>query len=173
MDDSIETRLRDSLIRLWCDMFAAANMAVCDSETARDIVQDTVVKLLENVDRLQNVDDIEAYIFGVLYNTIADSKRKAKATVPLKATNEKDLAYDVDEAWATETKTMVVNKSLKLLQPREQDVVVMYDLLEMSAAEIASKIDVSESTVRNILREAHRKMKKYIEVELEKEGLYI
>lgn len=49
----------------------------------------------------------------------------------------------------------------------------MYDLLEMSAAEIASKIDVSESTVRNILREAHRKMKKYIEVELEKEGYYI
>ena len=173
MDDSVEPRLRDSLIQLWCDMFAAANMAVCNSETARDIVQDTVVKLLENVGRLQNVDDIKAYIFGVLYNTIADSKRKAKATEPLKAKNEKDLAYDVDEAWATETKTKVVKESLKLLQPREQDVVMMYDSLEMSAAEIASRINVSETTVRNILREAHRKMKKYIEVELEKEGLYI
>ena len=72
-----------------------------------------------------------------------------------------------------DTKTNAAKESLKLLKPNEQSIVQMYDSLEMSAAEIANIMKVSESTIRYVLKESHRKMKKYIEDELEKKGYYI
>lgn len=175
MTDSEEKYLRELILRLWPKLIAAARVAVRDSDTVNDLVQETVLKILADTSKLNDVKRMEAYIFKVLYNTIADRNRNMVPQVPLSDLNEKDWAcdYDDDTYDVYDTKTNAAKESLKLLKPNEQSIVQMYDSLEMSAAEIANIMKVSESTVRYILKESHRKMKKYIEDELKKKGYYI
>jgi DNA-directed RNA polymerase specialized sigma24 family protein len=66
------------LKELWPRMCAHALRCVKDADKVKDIMQDTFEKLYSSRIDFNKVADIEAYIFRVLCNVIADTVKKLR-----------------------------------------------------------------------------------------------
>ena len=90
---NLDIEIQERILRLWNKMIFTTMFAVQNFDMAKDIVQDTALKVLESSEKLQEVDNIDGYIFGILFKTIADTDRKKVITEPL--SNVPETFFDI------------------------------------------------------------------------------
>jgi RNA polymerase sigma-70 factor, ECF subfamily len=64
-------------------LFRHAYVRVGNREIAEDLVQDTFLAALENIQAFQNRSSIRTWLFSILKNKVIDSMRRATREVPL------------------------------------------------------------------------------------------
>lgn len=136
---------------------------ILESETdAEDAVQDLFLKLWAGRDRLDTVVNFNAYCTTLMKNLCIDRIRKETRmqTVP----TETDLAESgmpEDEVIGRETLELVL-KAISRLPRRQQEVIRMHVFEEMSYDEISERTGMSNLTLRVLLSNARKSLKKQI-----------
>lgn len=139
-----------------------------DEENAKDIMQETYITAFLKLDTLKDEEKFCGWLTAIATNK---SKNKLKGKVEYQIDNEVLIAEtETDELMLPEEYINKAEKRKVLLQIIEDtlsfnqyQVVLMFYFNELSIAEIAQALEISEGTVKSRLNSSRAKMKTAIE----------
>ncbi|MGV8138500.1 MAG: RNA polymerase sigma factor [Mangrovibacterium sp.] len=135
-----------------------------DRGSLNDAIQDIFVKILCDRKLIEGVTNLKYYLFHALRNRMLNVSRDAlkhggndisEATFPLKVT-VLDQLIEEEERRALETR---IQNLMNCLTARQREVISLRFKHEMSYGEIASLLNMSAPSVRNLVSRAIKRMR--------------
>lgn len=154
--------------RLWqeltVDLQKFIGRRVTNTADAEDVLQETLVKIHRNLDRLAAGSNIYAWVYQVTRNAIVDYHRKQQTNVSL------DSADNLPEDFAaTATARDVLGEIADCLRPMVaqlpagyREALVLADLEGVTQAEIATRLGLSLSGAKSRVQRAREQLKKIL-----------
>ena len=140
--------------RHYATLLRLAWAMVGDREAAEDAVQDSFVSLYRHWDRLRDPQRADSYLRSAVINRCRSGIRTLVRDRRLAALH--DVPLDVvgnDETVATREERERLGRALRQLPRRQREVVACRYLLELSVAETAETLGISDGAVKT---HAHR-----------------
>jgi len=124
---------------------------------AEDLTQDVLIKLWIRRKTLDNIDNVETFIFTMAKHHVIDHLRKARTNQNYKEALVRQIKVEhpraLDNIIYKEYTTML-EEVLDELPPRQKEVFKLSRQNGLSHDEIATQLNISNKTVRNHLFEA-------------------
>jgi RNA polymerase sigma-70 factor (ECF subfamily) len=157
----------------------AAYIIVNDRTLAEDIAQTAFVKVVEKVHQFDEERSFAPWFFRIVVNDAIKAAKKQKAIITLDEESgefTKKLAeWLIDpnirpEQMLEQKETrQSILKAIQILSPEQRAAVVMRYFLEMSEADIVTKMERPLSTIKWWLRDARKRLHDLIAASKEKE----
>ncbi|MCC6261659.1 MAG: RNA polymerase sigma factor [Anaerolineales bacterium] len=149
----------------------AAYLVVYDRAAAEDIAQTAFIKVAERIQQFDEALPFAPWFFRIVLNDALKLARKQKRTLPLDEADENAALlanWMVDPApqpeMQLEEKQVRENllKAIYSLPPEQRAVIVMQYYLNLSEAEMSSKMNRPLSSVKWWLRDARKRLRELI-----------
>lgn len=159
-------------------VYRTVKSMVRDDDAALDIVQDSFVKGFENLASLNDPESFLPWMKRIATNKAKDWFKKKQAvtfsSLADEEGNEPDFEDDrtenlPEEVIDREETARLIEEILSTLSDEQRIAIGMFYYQQMSVAEIAEALDISENTVKSRLNYGRKKIKAGVE-ELEKKG---
>jgi RNA polymerase sigma-70 factor, ECF subfamily len=136
---------------------------VHDDTIASDIVQNSLVKVYEVIDRIDTSKKFSTFVFEIAKNFAISELRRRNKTVSLEEivdiTEEKSF---IEELYRSDVGE-IVRESVRSLPEKYRTVITLYYFDDLSYEEIAGKLHIPVNTVRTHLKRAKEQLKKLLE----------
>lgn len=136
------------------------------SETeAEEIVQDVFLSVWLAKAKLGNINDPEAYLFTITYNTIYAHLKKTSRNQQLLNTiihHLTQIQNTTDETIAAHETDRLINEAIQQLPPQQRTIYKLCKQEGLSYDEIAERMHLSRNTVRNHLAEAMKTIRTFL-----------
>ena len=145
-------------------LFGFAVALVRDEDRARDLVQDTVVKVLGARDVPVNDTAFRVWLFRILRNIFLDQARRDRVDYK----DPEDLVADAgDDGWIEDRQITVlaVRSAFDAISVAHRNVLTLVDVAGMSYAEAAEILDVPQGTIMSRVARARAKLMQEMESE--------
>ncbi len=146
---------------------------VKDEWVADDIIQETFLRVQQNIDRLRDPSRLSSWIFRIAYNLSQDHFRRLKKSRKEKRIDQEEME-DLNEALIQ--KGLGIQKELEQRQMGEcvqnqinflpeplRTVLVLFDLMDFSHQESADILGITVKNVKVRLHRARKKLKTILE----------
>ncbi len=155
---------KEALVRRWTEpVYRFAYRMLLNEADARDAAQETLVKVLRNLDQFDMVRPFSTWVFGIARNTCIDEHRRRGRKSWEVPGDIPDLAPSpLQEATAAE-RAAQVTRALAELPPMYREVLVMYHFEHLKYVEIAEVIGVPLGTVMNRIFRARQRLRELYE----------
>lgn len=141
-------------------VYRIAFYALETEDDAEDAVQDMYIKLWENRDTLDDVQNPKAYCITMMRNMCIDRIRKAGA-FEVEEIKEDIAARESSESMiAAEEMRIKLGRAIETLTERQRRILQMKVFEELSYKEIAVRTGIDALTLRVTLSNARHKIKK-------------
>jgi RNA polymerase sigma factor (sigma-70 family) len=130
-----------------------------------DLIQQTVLGLLEAKHEFRGEGSFRSFVFGVAYNVLRNHYRAARRDaerLDFGVTSIFDLAHGPSEALVARHEQLLLLQGLRKIPVEHQVLLELYFWEPLTAADIAGVLGVPEGTVRTRIRRA----KQLLEAEL-------
>lgn len=152
--DSVETAVEVLFRRHYAGLLRTAYALLGTREGAEDAVQDAFVSLYRHWGRLRDPGAAESYVRSAVLNRcrsrvralVTERSRTGDPVVPLHAVGSDEVVGSREDAAA-------IAEALRLLPRRQREVVACRYLLELTVAETAETLGITDGAVK---RHAHR-----------------
>jgi RNA polymerase sigma-70 factor (ECF subfamily) len=125
-----------------------------DDEEARDVTQETFVKLFHQADGLSAITSPKAWLYRVAANGCRDHLRRQKKWRNIVKQNRNDApASTAEDEWIRREEKEVFGRAFQELAERERLALMLYQD-ELSYAEIATALGLKASSVGKLLARA-------------------
>jgi RNA polymerase sigma-70 factor (ECF subfamily) len=153
MNETMETIWKDHHDQL----LNFINKRVKDRDESEDILQDVFVKILLKIDTLKDSSKLQAWIYQMTRNAIADYFRKKNNPDEIISQEEKS---DEEVQNAMQEATGWIGYYVDALPEIYRDAVVMYEMQGYSQKEIAEKLGISYVNARSRIQRGRQQLKK-------------
>jgi RNA polymerase sigma-70 factor (ECF subfamily) len=159
-----EEFLRDHLRRI----FLLIYRIVGNVEDAQDLAQETFIKALQRRDQLRDLDKAGHWLSRIASNTAIDHLRRhgrmnmssiEDMTEPLGTPSE----LNPEQRVLRSERSRMLQAGLDRLTERERIALVLRDVEDMPAEEVAKVLNCGKATVRSHIANARVKFRKYLE----------
>lgn len=139
-------------------------------EDAEDLVQDVVVKLVDRVDEMAQVDKLRPWLIRILYRRFVDTYRRQQRS-PVESSDylpPDDARIDAaseDSLYRLEWQ-QVLQRGLDVLDDDQRDTILLHDVEGYTAEEIAGILDIRVGTVKSRVHRARARLRELLEREL-------
>lgn len=130
---------------------------VLDYEDARDVSQQTFIKVWKSLSAYDSQRTFGGWISKIAANCAIDFLRSRKETEPLEDVSTETFSLDQD----LDIRKIFL-RIAPLLSPRQRMVLVLREIQERDIPEIAELLQCTESTVRNLLSQAKDSFRKKV-----------
>ncbi len=152
-------------------LFRFALLRSGSSDTAADVVQDVFVALIEDklaFDPMRGA--LSGFLFGVARNFMLKRDEARRRFLPMHAnhgndSDNDDIDFDIVdprpmplEKLLTDRRAEVVRRALSTIAPHYRDVLILYEMQDLSYLEIAEICHIDIGTVRSRLSRARAKL---------------
>ena len=162
--DSDYGAFRELFDDLWSDMYSYATAIIMDDIAAKDMVQDIWMDYWKRRQSIQT-NSIKSYLFRALRNRCYKYLRDNKLnTSHLEVLQSIATPPEVDERSNFIDTTRVVDKILKSLPARCEEIFRLSRIQCVNNKDIAGRLNISQRSVENQLSLALRKLRKEIAV---------
>ncbi|HTS60932.1 MAG TPA: sigma-70 family RNA polymerase sigma factor [Candidatus Acidoferrales bacterium] len=131
---------------------------------AQDLTQEAFIKALQHQEQLKDEQKAAHWLSRIATNTAIDFLRR----------NGRAMLCEIDQApeshWETPEEAVLrgehrdyLEDGLRLLSPRERAALIMRDVEDLPAEEVARRLDCSKATVRSHIANARTKLRRYME----------
>lgn len=157
-----EMAFKELVLSIKNDLYRIAKSRLNNEEDVKDVLQNTMLIVFRKIKHLKNIDAFKTWIIKILINECNKSYNKNKKDNEIvekeliKATNSINVDYYIDD---TNDEVTFYNK-LKILNEKEQNIIVMFYGNKYSCPEISKILHMNENTVRSNLRRAKKKLEK-------------
>jgi RNA polymerase sigma-70 factor (ECF subfamily) len=133
---------------------------------AEDILQQTLMKAYEKFDTLQDIKKFKSWIFTIAKNESLSWIKKYNREIP-----STDIYLDLlegssadipEELLITSEIKEQVKKSIKILNPIDQEIIYLRYYYDLSLNEIALILNLNENTVKTKHKRAKKKLYTYL-----------
>ncbi len=128
-----------------------------NTDTARDIVQDTFEKMWRKVNEIDALKS-KSYLFTTGYHTLIDHTRRAKKQGNYNEVEENKLSTDKNYSDLKE----ILNKALEQLPEIQKTVILLRDYEGYDYSEIGEITNLTESQVKVYIFRGRQFLKNYI-----------
>ena len=160
---------QDLYNRLSPTIFNAAFSYVKDEETAKEIVQEAFVKLWDNRKKLTGIKNPDAYVFMIARNLVFDQFQKKVCEAKLYRSVREQSVYTVnDTGYRVENKQMdeILHHAVKTVPPQQHKVYVLNKQEGLDFDQIASRMQLSQNTVKKHLELANHYVRRFVRTRL-------
>ncbi len=132
-----------------------------DKSETENTIQDVFLYILQHRSSIHKVSNVKAYLFTALRNRI--SKKSLSRKIDFEVIDPNIWVEHQENIFAD-----VVQKLVRKLSPREQEVIRLKYYLNFKNQEIADRLNIEYQTVRNTLHKAVKKLRLlFLEVALD------
>ncbi len=139
-------------------LFFFINSKVHNKEDTKDILQEVFIKIHKNINKLDSHERLTSWIFTITRNTIIDFYRK-------NSKSQDEVEFD-DEFMFKEIQTDTINELSKCIEPiinslspKYSQVLYLSEIKEFTQKEIARELNLSLSSVKNIIFRGKKQIK--------------
>jgi len=136
---------------------------VKDYALAKDLTQDIFLKICLHETRIQDIHDINNYIFLITRNTLIDHFRKAAHDTKYRATLKEKWLNPVQQMMDRDHYGFILESALNQLSDRQRTIYDLHRQQGKSLQDISRELDLSYFTVKNHLAEARKKLRELID----------
>lgn len=155
------------MIEYGSDLVRLAFSYVKDTETAKDMVQNTFIKCYENLDRFRFESSIKTWLYRITINQCKDYLRSWHyRKVQARSFLEKavgTLLPSAEEKVMNKTEAEEMKRMIFSLSKQYREVIFLYYYKSFSIKEISEITGLNTNTVKTRLRRAKQKLKILIE----------
>ncbi len=133
-----------------------------DSHQADDLVQETIARALDKLDKLRDEARLQVWLTRILANLHRDLYRRVQADTGL---DPETLSGSRDDPEQSADRTQLIartRRAIGMLRDDHRQVLTLIDLGEFSYADTASILDVPVGTVMSRLSRARRRMREIL-----------
>ena len=126
--------------------------------SAEDLVQETVLKTLQQYEKIENKDKLASYMFGIVHNIVKNKRRRLK----FKGNWDERLLNQLEEkAPSPEIATDIhfLMKAMDQLTDQQKTTLILFEISGYRIKEIAALQEESESAVKTKLHRSRKKLK--------------
>ena len=133
---------------------------VKDEWVADDLIQETFLRVDENMDKIREPEKTSSWIFRIAYNLCQDHFKNRKMVV-LKTSETTEPSFEIPLMKKIEQKQMkdCVQEKMNLLPESMRTVLVLFDIMEFSHKEIGEILSLSEENAKVRLHRARKQFK--------------
>ena len=145
-------------------LFSVAYRLMSNAQAAEDIVQETFLKLWMQRDKMEKVDNPEAYSITVLRRIFYDKMRAGhlkevdKDVGSLQVSSSQNISKQLEEA----DEYQRVRQLITHLPEPQARIMLMRDIEDRSFEEISIETGLTEVNIRSILSRARKKIREQI-----------
>ena len=145
-------------------LFSVAYRLMSNAQAAEDMVQETFLKLWMQRDKMEKVDNPEAYSIIVLRRIFYDKMRAGhlqevdKDVGSLQVSSSQNISKQLEEADEYQRVRLLINH---LPEPQAR-IMLMRDIEDRSFEEISIETGLTEVNIRSILSRARKKIREQI-----------
>lgn len=143
-------------------MFVIAKDITNDSFLAEDVVQDSLLKIVQNANSYKKNSNAYAWICKITKNTALNTVKTMNNNPTIDIDEFASISDDSDLTNKTHTQLLVEQLMDSITPPIVREMVYMKYFLDMSVREIAKEIKKSKSYVSKEIQKAEIKMKNLI-----------
>jgi RNA polymerase sigma-70 factor (ECF subfamily) len=136
---------------------------LANEEDAQDAAQETMIKVLRNLDRYDPTWRFSTWVFGIARNTCIDEHRRRARRRTSSEVEIADTAASPLELTDRERKAMRLRESLRRLPALYREVLVLYHFEQLKYREIAEILGLPLGTVMNRIFRARRRLREVYE----------
>ncbi len=151
------------------DLYAGKMFMVCmryanNREDAEDILQDSFVKIFDNINKFRNEGSLEGWVRRIVSNTAIKHYHKKNVMYPIVSENIKEEAEEEGfmDRLSSENSMEELLQMIQNLAPRYRMVFNLYAFDGHSHGEIAQLLNISEGTSKSQLSRAREILKNQI-----------
>jgi RNA polymerase sigma-70 factor (ECF subfamily) len=134
-----------------------------NQDVADEVVQETMIKAMHNIDKVKNIDAIDSWLFRVLSNCFIDICRKRREEVDIDDITL--FEQETPESVHQQNEMLVsVRTAIADLPFKHRQVVTLVDIESFSYAEVADILGVPQGTVMSRLNRARQSLKNKLNV---------
>lgn len=146
-------------------VFSVAFKMLKSEIEAEEIVQEVFLSIWMAKSKLSHINDPEAYLFTITYNTIYTHLKKTSRNQQLLKTiinHLTDIQNTTDDTIAANETNKLINEAIQQLPSQQRTVYELSKLDGLSYDEIAVQMQLSRNTVRNHLAEAMKSIRVFL-----------
>jgi RNA polymerase sigma factor (sigma-70 family) len=145
--------------------FNLALSIVKDKENAKDITQDSFLRVLENINGFRNESKFSTWLYKIVYNQSIQFVQRYKSAkfINIDSIKTNDFASDLPNG---EDKYLELYKSIEQLEDNERNIVMLFYLADKSIKEIILITDLSNSNIKVILHRARKRLQEKLNIDL-------
>jgi len=141
---------------------------VADEQIANDIVQDIFEKVVKNIQKLNNVENLQEYLYKMARNAVVDSFRSRKLIFeeiePNKVDSSIILNENLEEEVDAESLNSIVSKCcikpfIDKLPVKYRDALIASEINNVSQKELAEHLNISYSGAKSRVQRGREKLK--------------
>lgn len=139
-----------------------------DTEQARDLMHDSMIKALDNIKSFRNDRDGSLYVWlrkitlNMVFDTLRQNTRFMEISIELVSDDDLQSVEETDDEPAQEIPESVFKQVISTLTPVRRAVFNMYYIDGFSHKEIAKALDITERGSTSILAKARASVRKAI-----------
>lgn len=148
---------------------------------AEDLVQDVLVRLVSQVDAMEQVENLQPWLVRIVYNRYVDLYRRQRNS-PIDERHSGWAPEDEEETAANDPISQAVDnrddfaqlelqqslsRALAQLEPEQRDLVLLQDMEGYSAEEAAEILQINLGTAKSRLHRARAKLRELLRDELQ------
>ncbi len=149
-------------------LFGYARFLTGDREKARDLVQDTIIKALDNSHLYQNKQSFRSWIFTVMRNLYINQMRRNGVMFEVSESDlssEDSAPFEFEDTFSSPEYSVDpilkehLETALQRLSPEYREVVYFIDVEEFSYEETGKMLGIPTGTVMSRIHRARRALK--------------
>lgn len=160
---SVETRdqfFAENLRRVFLRIYRM----VGNVQDAQDLTQEAFIKALQRQDQLKDTQKAAHWLSRIATNTALDFLRRHKRITFCEISDAPEGHFETPEATVLKSQQRDwLADGLDRLTSRERMAIVLRDVEELPADEVARRLDCSKATVRSHIANARIKLRKFAE----------
>ena len=130
---------------------------------AQDLTQEAFIKALQRSDQLKDGDKATHWLSRIATNTALDFLRRHGRYTFCEIDDAPEYECESpEELLLRGEQREYLEESLNVLTPRERAALVLRDVEDLSADEVARQLDCSKATVRSHIANARTKIRKFM-----------
>jgi RNA polymerase sigma-70 factor (ECF subfamily) len=150
----------------------AYNLAISivkDKESAKDITQDSFLKVLENINRFKNESKFSTWLYRIVYNESLQYIKKIQKVSMTDIESAKIENYS-DGILTTEDRYLDLDmyQAIEKLDKNERNIILLFYLAEKSIREINIITGLSFPNIKVILHRSRKKLYENLKLEYER-----
>lgn len=156
-------------------VFSVAFRMLGNDETARDVVQETMIAVWQKIDRIKTPESFKTWVYRIAVNKCYDHLRKKKHDVEVRMNNEGWMLLSQrlsDNSQSTLDNIeigLIINSLTEFLSIKQKTVFILSELEEMTSEEIRNVTGMTSTTIKANLYHARKKMEGLLEKYLKDE----
>jgi RNA polymerase sigma factor (sigma-70 family) len=145
---------------------------ISNEETAHDLVQEAMLQAFLSLDRLRDDTHFKSWFYGIVLNVCRNSRREGRTETVSLNTPTGNWLSELHHSWEEQADPqvyieqqelrIVLDESLNTLSIKNRTVAQLFYYEEMSIQEIAHKLAISQTAVKNRLYKSREQLRAHL-----------